>query len=52
MRISRLFRTSDVEFDDDLPLSRVVLWATIWAAIFVGIALYFKYAKLMTPLLG
>lgn len=52
MRLSRLFRANASDYDENIPLRRVVLWAVVWSAIFVGIALYFKYASLLTPLLG
>ncbi len=33
-------------------MRRMVFWAALWVGLLVGIALYFKYARLLTPLLA
>jgi hypothetical protein len=52
MRLSRMFRADDESQGDTIPLRRVVFWAAVWIALLVGIVLYFKYARLLTPLLA
>jgi hypothetical protein len=52
MRLSRMFRADDESPGDSVPLRRVLFWAAVWAAILVGIVLYFKYSRLLTPLLA
>jgi hypothetical protein len=52
MRLSRMFRADDESRGDAIPLRRVVFWAAIWLALLVGIFFYFRYARLLTPLLA
>jgi hypothetical protein len=37
---------------DAIPLRRVLLWALVGVAIVVGVVLYFRYERLIVPLLG
>ncbi|MEO8624283.1 MAG: hypothetical protein ABI625_24595 [bacterium] len=53
LRISRILRPEDANDEDErISLGRVVLWVIVWVGLLVGIALYFKYARLLPPLLG
>jgi hypothetical protein len=53
LRFSRVFRPDDAKnIDDKIPFRRALFWVAVWIGIFVGIAFYFKYARLLTPLLG
>ncbi len=38
--------------EETVPLRRIVLWVLVWVALFVAFGLYFRYARLLTPLLG
>ncbi len=51
-RLSRMFRTDDESSGDAIPLRRVLFWAAVWVGLLAGIVLYFKYARLLTPLLA
>ena len=51
MRVSRLYKKEEDVETEEFPVSRTLLWAVIGAAILAGIALYFRYERLMTPLL-
>jgi hypothetical protein len=53
LRLSRVLRPDDAKnFDEPIPFRRIMFWVAVWLGIFVGIAFYFKYARLLTPLLG
>ena len=53
LRLSRILRPEDgTNQEEAIPVRRIVLWLLVWVGLFVGIALYFKYARLLTPLLG
>ncbi|MEP7002594.1 MAG: hypothetical protein ABI969_19035 [bacterium] len=53
LRLSRILRPEDANYEDErIPLRQVILWVLVWVAMIVGIVLYFKYARLLTPLLG
>ena len=54
MRPSREFRAEPeiTETDSDIPYRRGVLWVVVGLAIVAGVVSYFKYAKLLAPLLG
>ena len=52
MRLSRMFSADDESRRDVIPLRRLVFWAVVWIALLVGIVFYFKYARLLTPLLA
>ena len=52
MRISRIFRAPGSLPDPDaVPLRRAVLWLLFGAAVIAGLVLYFKYERLVVPLL-
>jgi hypothetical protein len=53
VRLSRFLRPDDSQSaDETIPLRRVLFWVLVWIGIVVGIVLYFRYARLLTPLLG
>jgi hypothetical protein len=54
MRPTREFRAEPeiTETDSDVSYKRVVLWVLVGLAIVAGVVSYFKYAKLLAPLLG
>jgi hypothetical protein len=51
VRLSRFFPQTSSD-DDAAPRRRVLLWALVAAAIVVGLVLYFKYERQITPLIG
>jgi hypothetical protein len=53
LRLSRILRPEGRQaLEEVIPLRRILLWVLVWAGITVGIVLYFKYGRLLTPLLG
>ena len=53
MRLSRVLKPNDVKYQDEaIPVRRIVIWAIVWIGVLAGIVLYFKYARLLTPMLG
>lgn len=53
LRLSRILRPEDgTNLDETVSFRRAVLWVLVWAGILVGVALYFRYARLLTPLLA
>ena len=40
------------ETGNDVSYRKVVLWVVVGLAIVAGVVSYFKYAKLLAPLLG
>ena len=53
LRLSRILRPEDTEsLDESIPMRRALFWVVVWLGILVGLALYFKYARLLTPMLG
>ena len=40
------------ETEGRVSTGRIILWALVGVAIAVGVVSYFKYAKLLPPLLG
>ncbi|MEP6730005.1 MAG: hypothetical protein ABJE10_05180 [bacterium] len=53
MRVSRVLNPNDVKYiDEKIPLSRILFWAAVWLGLLVGVVFYFKYARLLTPLLS
>jgi hypothetical protein len=53
LRVSRVPRPDDTKYlEEKIPLRRILMWVAVWVWIVVGIAFYFKYARLLTPLLG
>jgi hypothetical protein len=54
MRPTREFRVEpDVtETESDVSYRKIALWVAVGLAIVAGVVSYFKYAKLLAPLLG
>ena len=53
LRLSRILRSDDgTNREEAISLRRALLWVLVWVALLVGVALYFKYARLLTPLLA
>ena len=53
LRLSRILRPEDGRnAEESVSVRRALLWVAVWIALLVGIALYFKYARILTPLLG
>ncbi len=52
LRLSRFFRQSKTTIDPEaVPLRRALLWLAFWIVLAVGLVLYFKYERLVVPLL-
>jgi hypothetical protein len=53
LRLSRIFRRSETTATDPdaVPLVRVLLWGLFAAVLLVGLVLYFKYERVVLPLL-
>ena len=54
MRSTREFRAEPetTETENDVSYRKVVFWVVVGLAIVAGVVSYFKYAKLIAPLLG
>ena len=53
MRLSRILRADDETTTGEvISFRRKIFWAVVWIALLAGMALYFKYARLLTPLLA
>ena len=54
MRPTRGFRVEPemTETENDVSYRKVVLWVVVGLAIVAGVVSYFKYAKLLAPLLA
>ena len=54
MRPTREYRSDPeiTETENEVSYRRVVLWVVVGLAIVAGVVSYFKYAKLLAPLLG
>ena len=52
LRLSRILRQEESPLADRIPMRRIVMWTLVWVGVIVGIVLYFKYARLLVPLLG
>jgi len=54
MRPTRQFRseTEITETESAVPYRKIILWAIVGLAIVAGVVLYFKYAHLLSPLMG
>jgi hypothetical protein len=53
LRLSRVLRPDDSKNKEDvIPLRRILFWVAVWLGVFIGIVFYFRYARLLTPLLG
>jgi hypothetical protein len=53
LRLSRIFRRSETTAADPdaVPLARVLLWGLFGVVLLVGLVLYFKYERVVLPLL-
>jgi len=54
MRPTRQFRseTEITEADAEISYRKVILWTVVGLAIVAGVVSYFKYARLLAPLIG
>ena len=54
MRPTREYRAEPeiTETESDVSYRKIVLWVVVGLAIVAGVVSYFKYAKLLAPLLG
>ena len=54
MRSTREFRAGPetTETENDVSYRKAVLWVVVGLAIVAGVVSYFKYARLLAPLLG
>jgi hypothetical protein len=54
MRPTREFRVEHevTETENDVSYRKIALWVAVGLAIVAGVVSYFKYAKLLAPLLG
>ena len=53
LRLSRILSPeTDKNLDETVPLRRALFWVLVWLGILIGVILYFKYARLLTPLIG
>ena len=53
VRLTRVLQPDDSNNTDErIGVRRIVFWVAVWVAIVLGIVFYFKYARLLTPLLG
>jgi hypothetical protein len=51
LRLSRVLRPGVSNANERIPARRILFWVVVWVGILVGIVFYFKYARLLTPLL-
>jgi hypothetical protein len=56
LRLSRIFRRSEPSADpeenpDAVPLGRALLWGLFGIVLLIGLVLYFKYERVVAPLL-
>jgi len=52
LRLSRVLRPADsISAEERIPVRRILFWVAVWVGIFIGIVFYFRYARLLTPLL-
>ncbi len=50
---SRIIPTSDPSLEDEpVPVRRVLLWSIVAILIVVGIVLYFRFERQLTPIVG
>ena len=53
VRLTRVLQPDDsINTDERISVRRIVFWVAVWVGILMGIVFYFKYARLLTPLLG
>ncbi len=52
LRLSRIFRTAESPTDPDaVPPRQTVLWMLFAIVLLIGLVLYFKFERLVVPLL-
>jgi hypothetical protein len=52
LRLSRIFRRAEPSANPDaVPLGRALLWGLFGVVLLVGLVLYFKYERVVAPLL-
>jgi hypothetical protein len=52
LRLSRIFRRAETSANPDaVPLGRAILWGVFGIVLLVGLVLYFKYERIVAPLL-
>jgi hypothetical protein len=53
LRLSRVLRPADLQSAEErIPVRRILFWVAVWVGILIGIVFYFRYARLLMPLLG
>ena len=53
MRLSRIVKQTETPSDSEsVPLGRALVWTFIGAVLVLGLVLYFKYERLIAPLVG
>ena len=54
MTSKREFRSENeiTETEGEVSYGRIALWAIVGIGVVIGVVSYFKYAKLLPPLLG
>jgi hypothetical protein len=51
VRLSRFIRNPS-SGEDAIPLRRVIVWALVGVVVILGLVLYFRYERLVLPLVG
>jgi hypothetical protein len=53
LRLSKILRSSKSTSDSDaIPLRRALLWLMVGVVLLIGLGLYFRYERLVVPLLS
>jgi hypothetical protein len=52
MAFKRDIRSENAETEGQVSYGRIIFWSVVGIAIAIGVVSYFKYAKLLPPLLG
>lgn len=53
VRLSGMFSSSArPDAPPPIPLRRIALWGAVGVAIVIGVVLYFRYARQLTPLIS
>ena len=52
MRVSRTERPDESQDEQRVPARRAVLWGLIGVAVIVGVVLYFRYERVLAPLVS
>lgn len=47
-----MLRSPDAAPDDRLPIRALLLWSLVGIAVVVGVVMYFRHARALTPLIG